>query len=599
MKLAFCLFHYFPYGGLQQDFLIVLKECIARGHHIDVYTMQWEGEYPLEIQLHCLPQKAITNHGRAKAFSKQMQQIFLKKTYDAIIGFNKMPGLDIYFAADHCFIKDVPKYLRFLPRYLTYHRLEKAVFNPKMNTKILVLTEIQQKDFTAHYHTQPERFSLLPPYIEPAFQEIIYYLRRREICRTELGLSPSDKMILMVASFFSTKGVDRSLKALASLPFPAHLFIIGGDDPSPYLSFIKKSGISHIVHFLGAQKNVMPFYAAADLFFHPAYREAGGKVLIEALMANLPILTTNVCGHSIHVSNAKAGIVLPSPFEQKQCNQALLSLLEKPLDKLRENVTSYIKSRNFFGLGKIVADFIEDVGARHAVPLRVKNDIFDYVFNLKGEVFRTQPGRQTLRFIENNQAYFLKRHTGISFYEIFKNLIQGRLPVWGAKNEVDAILALEKFGFVPEIVDYGFRGKLSFIITKELMNTISLEVGARRAVPLPLKWTLIRKIASIAKTIHDHGINHRDFYLCHFLLDPTTLKLYVIDWHRAQIRKKVPFRWRVKDIAGLYFSAMDIGLTQRDLYRFMKIYDDPKDAYFWQCVKKRAIRLYRKENSHV
>lgn len=78
--------------------------------------------------------------------------------------------------------------------------------------------------------------------------------------------------------------------------------------------------------------------------------------------------------------------------------------------------------------------------------------------------------------------------------------------------------------------------------------------------------------------MHAAGINHRDCYICHFLLHlPFTgredeLKISVIDLHRAQIRSKVPRRWRDKDLIGLYFSSMNIGLTQRDIWRFMKVY---------------------------
>ena len=83
--------------------------------------------------------------------------------------------------------------------------------------------------------------------------------------------------------------------------------------------------------------------------------------------------------------------------------------------------------------------------------------------------------------------------------------------------------------------------------------------------------------------MHANGINHRDFYICHFLLDvsadvyrqsPQALRLSLIDLHRVQLRKRTPSRWVVKDIGGLYFSSMRIGLTRRDLYRFMKVYRD-------------------------
>jgi heptose I phosphotransferase len=111
--------------------------------------------------------------------------------------------------------------------------------------------------------------------------------------------------------------------------------------------------------------------------------------------------------------------------------------------------------------------------------------------------------------------------------------------------------------------------------------------------------------------MHTHGMNHRDYYICHFLLDisggrdrvdPETLKASLIDLHRAQIRKKTPRRWIVKDVAGLYFSAMDMGLTQRDLFRFARVYLDKPlretfaaDSRFWSAVNQTAERLYAKE----
>ena len=95
-----------------------------------------------------------------------------------------------------------------------------------------------------------------------------------------------------------------------------------------------------------------------------------------------------------------------------------------------------------------------------------------------------------------------------------------------------------------------------------------------------MKHALIRRVAGMARRMHHGGVNHRDFYLCHFLLHldpaptPEMLKLSLIDLHRAQIREKTPQRWRDKDLAALYFSALDIGLTRRDVFRFLIYYFD-------------------------
>ena len=43
MQLAFVLYKYFPFGGLQRDFMRIALKCQARGHAIRVYTPIWEG----------------------------------------------------------------------------------------------------------------------------------------------------------------------------------------------------------------------------------------------------------------------------------------------------------------------------------------------------------------------------------------------------------------------------------------------------------------------------------------------------------------------------------------------------------------------------
>jgi heptose I phosphotransferase len=246
-------------------------------------------------------------------------------------------------------------------------------------------------------------------------------------------------------------------------------------------------------------------------------------------------------------------------------------------------------------------------------------DSFDQLFAIDGRIYRQKDGRKTLRFTLDGKNYFAKLHHGIGWKEIMKNLMQLRLPVIGAQTEWRAIQRLQQLGIkTMHLVGYGKRGRnparlQSFVITEELANTVSLENFCRDWPVSPpsyvLKRGLITKVAKIARTLHENGINHRDFYICHFLLDisagrdgidPRRLRLYLIDLHRMQIRDRVPWRSRVKDIAALYFSSMDIGLTQRDLMRFIRVYQNKplpaslrEDRAFWQQVQKRATALYR------
>lgn len=244
-------------------------------------------------------------------------------------------------------------------------------------------------------------------------------------------------------------------------------------------------------------------------------------------------------------------------------------------------------------------------------------DVFSVVQQVEGDVFRQKEGRRTLRFSLQGKSFFLKWHQGVGWLEIIKNLLQFRLPVISAKNEWQAVKFLEHHNIdTLTIAAYGERGvnparKQSFLITDNLADTMSLEyIGEQWRKTPPAyasKITLIKKLATIAKVMHENGMNHRDFYLCHFLLDQSFAKhntisdetrLFLIDLHRAQIRGKTPDRWIVKDLGGLYFSAFDVPLTQRDLFRFMMTYSGlslhevvAKQQQFWGKVAKRADKM--------
>lgn len=215
-------------------------------------------------------------------------------------------------------------------------------------------------------------------------------------------------------------------------------------------------------------------------------------------------------------------------------------------------------------------------------------DPFEAVETLQGEVFRELEARRTLRTDVGGRGYFVKIHRGVGWAEIVKNLVSLRLPVLGAENEWMAIKRLEQLGVdTMRGIAFAQRGmnpalRHSFIVTEELAPTISLEDYCRHwpnePPPVRLKRALINRVSDMAGRMHRGGVNHRDFYICHFLLhldpapSPANLKLSIIDLHRAQVRDKTPQRWRDKDLASLYFSALAIGLTHRDLLRFLRGY---------------------------
>ena len=250
-------------------------------------------------------------------------------------------------------------------------------------------------------------------------------------------------------------------------------------------------------------------------------------------------------------------------------------------------------------------------------------DPFDAILALEGEIFREHKNRRTFRVELSGRPYFVKIHGHTSWRELLKNGSRGRAPVLTAQPEWDAVKQLERLG-VPtvSVAGLGIRGRSpagleSFIITEALEGFVHLDDVARlwRDLPDPTAFRLRRaaalEIASAARTLHTNGLNHRDFYLCHFMLrdrdwsvsSALPLDLHVIDLHRMQHRASTPRRWAVKDMAGILFSALDEPMSTGDAIRFMERYfDRPRRAWGGaerSCVRamiRRVKQVYRRDH---
>ena len=130
--LNFALFNYFPYGGLQRDFLKTAIECQKLGYKINVYTSQWQGERPQGFEIHIVSVQGSSNHQRMKSFQAQLLEVKENNPDLLVIGFNKMDGLDIYFASDTCYREKAYTerncLYRMTPRYKAYEQLGTSCF---------------------------------------------------------------------------------------------------------------------------------------------------------------------------------------------------------------------------------------------------------------------------------------------------------------------------------------------------------------------------------------------------------------------------------------------------------------------------------------
>lgn len=155
----------------------------------------------------------------------------------------------------------------------------------------------------------------------------------------------------------------------------------------------------------------------------------------------------------------------------------------------------------------------------------------------------------------------------------------------------------------------GVFEKRSFIITEKIANAESLGRKLPDCVKAPatveqlkLKRYFIKKLAGFAGKFHKSGHRHRDLYFSHIFYDDSD-KFYLIDLARVFRPTVSAERFRVKDIAQMYYSAPVNFFSRTDRLRFYFEYAGinklrGQDREFVKKVIKKAKRMARHDVKH-
>jgi UDP-glucose:(heptosyl)LPS alpha-1,3-glucosyltransferase len=314
-------------GGLQRDCVTLARKLLAAGHKVIIYCARQDGAIPDDLTVRVLPNDSLTNHGCNLLFSNDLAKELTKGTkenIDCVVGFDKLEGLDIYYCGDQPAQPTYP-FLKLLPRYLGLFKLERACFGPESSTLNIMLSNIQERNYIDLWNTPRERLVLIPPNLEPERRKPDYRADRNLI-REELGYTPTDWVWLGVATQPRTKGLDRTLAALKQF-LDAKLLLIGTAGASmSALRTVYRAGrlnLTERMQWLGHREDIPRIAAAADVLVHPARLDTTGKIILEAVVNGLPVISSEVCGYSNHVLAANAGIVLGQRFSASDLLAAL------------------------------------------------------------------------------------------------------------------------------------------------------------------------------------------------------------------------------------------------------------------------------------
>lgn len=162
--------------------------------------------------------------------------------------------------------------------------------------------------------------------------------------KAELGLNPTDKVILSVGELSRRKNHKVILEAIARLSCPAaHYFICGiGPEEENLRNLAKQLGMEKQLHLLGFRRDIAKLLALADVYAFPSLQEGLPVALMEAMAAGKAVACSGIRGNLDLVEDGFGGEVRSSDDVDGFCN-AIGRLLSTP--SIAEKMGDYNRRR--------------------------------------------------------------------------------------------------------------------------------------------------------------------------------------------------------------------------------------------------------------
>ena len=335
-------------GGAEAYVGMLARTLIAAGHEVHVVAECVDsGELPATVTFHpiSLPKWLGLSWLRPYRFAAESARILASETYDLVIGFSHVWRQDVCLATNGCrraLLADCQQRSRsrtgralwqlgklLSPKQSLFRWIEYKQFQPGNVPFVIAPSERVARDFE-HFHGVPRnRIAVVPLGIELANKTI--NIETRAASRQRLGLSAGDVAILFAARNYALKGLEPLLHAFARLatgPSTPQLLVCGSDRERRFRRLAARLGVADRVHFLGSVEDTRSCFAAANLFAMPTFYDACSLVVIEALAAGLPVITTQSNGASEVITPGSDGFIIDTPWSLDQlagCLQMLVA----------------------------------------------------------------------------------------------------------------------------------------------------------------------------------------------------------------------------------------------------------------------------------
>ncbi|MGH7291479.1 MAG: glycosyltransferase family 4 protein, partial [Myxococcota bacterium] len=320
MRLAIIRQRYEPHGGAERFLEGALEALLERNVAITLYAREWPQTKLQLIEPHIIDPPYMGALWRDWGFARGVGKAIGRSRMNLVQAHERVLTCDIYRPADGVHatwleerLRDAPPQLRMRVAMSPWHRytlaMERKLFASPWLRAVLCNSKLVRDDIIARFGVPEERLPVIYNAVDagtysPALRE------HRGAIRARHRVPEEAVMYLLVGSGFRRKGVPAAIAALADLPAPAHLVIVGDDRRlDTFKALARDQGVRDRVTFAGAQADITPFYGAADAFVLPSIYDPFPDSAMEALASGLPVVTSSMSGAAELVREHDAGFV--------------------------------------------------------------------------------------------------------------------------------------------------------------------------------------------------------------------------------------------------------------------------------------------------
>ena len=319
-KIALIRQRYTDFGGAERFVERALRGLERQGARVTLITRQWNTDNPRDALI-CNPFH-LGRRGRDRAFAACACRAVHKGAFDLVQSHERLACCDLYRAGDGVhreWLRQQARVLgplaRLAQRLSPFHRqvlrAERALFTSPRLKAVICNSAMVRDEILAGFPIPAERLHIIHNGVDSQAFSPRTTEPLRATTRDNLGLKPNHILLAFIGSGYRRKGLDAVLEALRGLPDHYHLLIVGKDQwERRYRRTCDQAGLAGRCHFIGPRSEVLPYYAAADVFVQPTLYDPFPNVVLEAMACALPVITSRKSGATDILRDGENGFVI-------------------------------------------------------------------------------------------------------------------------------------------------------------------------------------------------------------------------------------------------------------------------------------------------